>query len=365
MGKRILFLFNTVSIDVKKEKSTLGECASPLTVAAIYEALEKTGNEVIPLNVFNPQQVEECILKYQPVDLAFVIAEGFLDMPETLYNGSGAMAIRGLLSKFGIPSTHSDPEVMKICRNKDMTYRVLAEAGIRVPSFTVIDFEGGCSFWEQVEGLESRMSYPLFVKPAGGGSSICIDKHSVVWNRQELLQRVELVQAVLGNYPILVETYLPGREYTVGVMGNGERYVLPIVGFPVENGIRTAYNKLTRLHVDGVEILSEKDPKCGELVNMAYRCFEVLGASDLIRIDIKEDAGGICHIIDVNGTPSLSANASVVAMAEAVGIEYSELIGLLLYEAMKRANLDPNPQLVELITEPLLKFRSYYRGQVA
>ncbi|NLO89752.1 MAG: ATP-grasp domain-containing protein [Clostridia bacterium] len=365
MSQRILLLYNSVPTEIKKDNTILWECVSPLTVAAIYEALQQTGSEIIPVNLLSPKQLEETVSEQGPITLAFVIAEGFLEIPETLYNGFGAMAVREALMGLGIPSTHSCPEVMKVCRNKNLTYHVLRNAGIPVPDFFVIEFESGRSVEEQVEKLEEVLSYPLFVKPVGGGNSICIDKQSIVENREDLYDRIEILRAVLGDYPVLVETFLPGREYTVGVMGNGDCYVLPIVGFPTDTVVRSAQSKISPYAARKMDILDVRNSKCSELVDIAYRSFKTIGARDLVRIDIKEDSSGKCHVIDFNGTPSLSSTSSVVAMAEAVGIKYPELIGILLYEALKRAGIEPTAQLIELVSEPIAKLRAFHKEMVA
>jgi len=360
---RILFVYNSASIEEKAQNFALGECATAVTIGEIYETLLKTGREVIPLNLADPQQLEQLIAGHQ-VDMAFVIAEGFIDVPFTMFDGSGAMTIREILRDHGVPYTHSCPEVMKILRNKDCTHTVLSAAGIKVPSFAVVDGE------EDVEAfagkLERDMPYPLFVKPAGGGSSICIDNFSVVYNQKELVERVGMIRKLLGSQPILVETYLPGREYTVGVFGNRERFVLPVIGFAPEGGVRSPAEKglLRPTNVD-MEILPDTHPIAMSLTGLALKAFEVLGAQDIIRIDVKEDVNGVCHVIDVNGTPSLGANGSIAAMAAAGGITIQEMVALILYEAMCRENCPVTSQFADMVAEPLSKLRALNGPKVA
>ena len=362
MGK-ILFVYNSVSFQEKARNLVLGECASSVTVGSVYEALIKTGSEVIPLNLSNPGQLEQAAAARQ-ADMAFVIAEGFLDTPQTFYDGSGAMMIREILNGQGIPYTHSSPETMKILRNKDCTHRTLAAAGIKVPSFQVID--SGMDLEARGAEIEENMAYPLFVKPAGGGCSICIDKHSVVHNRRELVERVRMVQMMLRNQPVLVETYLPGREYTVCVLGNHERYVLPVIGFASDAGVRSAAVK-GALQYGGleVELLPEMHPVTLSLTSLGAIVFEVLGTQDIIRLDVKEDDQGICHVIDVNGTPSVAAAGSVMRMAAAAGIQQQEMIALVLYEALVRENIALPSSLTEMIAEPLGKLQLLKSHKVA
>lgn len=362
---RILFLFNSASFEEKVQNFTLGECASVVTVGAVYEALESTGSEVIPLNLFSPQQLEEAIISNN-VDVAFVIAEGFLDLPHTLYDGTGAMMVREILNLHGIPSTHSSPEAMMLCRNKDCTYHMLSAFGINVPSFSVIRPDDSVKLIERVAEIEEHVAYPLFVKPVGGGSSICIDKHSIVRDRRELLERVRMVQLMLESQPVLVETYLPGREYTVGVLGNGQKYVLPVIGFSPDTGVRSAVDKgAYRRVIPEVELLTDGDPVGMSLMSLGAKTFEVLGVRDIIRVDVKEDAHGVCHVIDVNGTPSLAPSGSIIIMAEAAGIEYKELVALVLYAAVHRENIIIPAQLMEIVADPLRKLGVLQGNKVA
>lgn len=360
---RVLFVFNSATYEEKAQNQVLGECASSITVASVYEALLKTGSDVIPLNLSNPVQLEE-IITAQGVDMAFVIAEGFLDLPHTFYDGSGAMMVREILNKHGVPYTHSSPESMKVLRNKDCTHSLLSSAGIKVPSFAVIGPEDHLE--AKAEKLEGDMFYPLFVKPAGGGSSICIDKHSVVNDRRELVDRVGMIRRVLDNQPVLIETYLPGREYTVCVVGNQERFVLPVIAFPSDAGVRSAADKGAFRHVNTqVELLPDMHPVALNLTGIAEKAFGVLGAQDIIRLDLKEDSQGICHVIDVNGTPSLGGTGSVVTMAAAAGIQQEEMVALIFFEAMARENCPMPSPLTEMVAEPIMKLRALHGHKVA
>ena len=94
MPKRILFLYNQVT--EAERIGPFGECALEKDVEKIKQGLIRSNNEILTLDLFSPEQLEEFIKRNQPIDMAFVIAEGFKDLPHTLYNGQGAALVRSI-----------------------------------------------------------------------------------------------------------------------------------------------------------------------------------------------------------------------------------------------------------------------------
>ncbi|HHX50158.1 MAG TPA: hypothetical protein GX711_01815 [Clostridia bacterium] len=351
MEKRILFAFNAVT--EKKRKGLFGECASWETVSTISHALLESGHQIWPINVHTHQQLISFVKKIPKPHLAFVYAEGFLGDPETLWDGSGPSILRNILSDFHIPSSHSTSEVMTLCRHKELTYQRLGSFGLAVPLYQVVnpkDF--------QATDLQGNLSFPLFVKPSGGGCSLGIDEFSIVQNMGDLQYKLRKIYEELGETPTIVETFLPGREYTVGVIGNDKKYVLPVIAFPQDEGIRSFWRKRNEKQSHW-SIIEASDPTFRTFREMAVHTFEALQASDVIRIDFKEDAQGKPHIIDVNGTPALTAGASLAFMADWLGINQQQLINLIVAQSLARFELEVPPRLQEIIGEPLLRLISY------
>lgn len=336
LKQRVLFLYNWVPDH--QRTSRFHECAKTETVERIIEALTSYEMDVVPVNVFNAAQLEEDIHRYTPIDVAFVIAEGFLDEPDSLYDGTGPLRIRAILESYGIPYTHSGVDTMEACRNKDLTYEILGKNGIAIPRFYVFSEK---EEKKDIEEAEKMVGYPMFVKPAGGGGSIGIDPQSVVRNRDEFTAKIAQLRKLIGEQPIIVETYLSGREYTVGVIGNGNPDVFPIVAFPEHFSVRSQQVKSIEYQARSeFELLEMLNPKGMNIRETAVRVFQALGAHDLIRLDMKEDELGNVYVIDVNGTPSLAAKGSLAYMAESLTISHSELVGFLLYVTMTRAGLN-------------------------
>lgn len=359
MPKNILFVYNQVS---KKYKHGLfRECTLDTDVKAIREALIKTKCNILSLDLYHPQQLENFIIENQPIDFAFVLAEGYKDDPHTLYNGYGAARVREQLKEHRIPSSHASIESMEICRNKDFTYQKLAEYEITIPKFFV--FDAHYRFRRKRFLTEiNRIGYPLMIKPAGGGDSIGITPKSVVHNMLELKHKIDYLKRTLGPEKLIVEQYLPGQEFTVGVLGGETKYILPIVAFPENWGIRftRTKNKEYRMQKQ-FKIIDQKDSLFSTLVDISVKSFLAVKASDVIRLDIKKDADGNLYVIDINGTPALSANGSLTFMASKVGLTHSQLIKIIFYESMVRNDLAPSQYLEEVIA-PLKKKLYPHKG---
>lgn len=343
LKQRVLFLYNWVPDH--ERTSRFHECAKMDTVKRITQALTDFEMDVVPVNLFNPAQLEEVIQSNAPLDVAFVIAEGFLDHPESLYDGSGPLEIWAILESHRIAYTHSGVETMEACRNKDLTYEALSRSGIAIPRFYAFS---GREERQDILRAEQAVGYPMFVKPAGGGGSIGVDPQSVVYHREQFLNKVSQLRKLIGDQPIIAETYLSGREYTAGVIGNGIPYVFPIIAFPEYFSVRSQKVKSVEYqNRNEFELLEMSDPKGIKIREAAVQVFQALGARDLIRIDLKEDDHGNVYVIDVNGTPSLATKGSLAYMAERLTISHSELVGFLLYVTMTREGLWIPPILQE------------------
>lgn len=345
----LLFLYNAVSPEARQGPFT--DCASWTTVQSLRLALRQAGYAIYPVNLHSQPQLEGILRRLPRPELAFVIAEGFLAEPASLYDGSGPARIRRLLARYNVPATHSSPLGMLRCRHKHLTYRVLARHHLPVPAHFLVrpDRPG----WRQrLQETASRLQFPLFVKPNGGGNSLGISQASVVHTMAQLEERVTSLVTVLGPEPILVESYLPGREYTVGLLGNGSPFVLPVLAFPLGYPVRdTERKKREHQEREGMEVLPCSHPGYAAFHRLAKKAFAALGACDVLRLDMKEDREGRLMIIDANGTPSLAATASLPYLAQAAGLSQANLVHLLLYQALQRHGLVPSHKLLALVTE--------------
>ncbi|HAJ33777.1 MAG TPA: hypothetical protein DCK79_10555 [Candidatus Atribacteria bacterium] len=359
MIKNILFVYNQVSH--RERKGLFRECIPTEDVDAIRQALIETNNNILSLDLLTPEQLDEFISKHQPIDLAFVLAEGYKNIPHTFYSGHGAATIRKQLNRYHIPCALSGIESMEICRNKDLTYLKLKEKNISIPGYFVFDTHLRFNRIKLLSQIK-KIGFPLMIKPAGGGDSIGITPKSVVHNLQELKNRFIALKKELGPEKLIIEKYLPGREYTVGVLGSKpKKYILPIIAFPKDHGIRytSTKNKEYKMR-EKFEIIYRDDERFKKLAQIAISTFDAVRANDAIRIDFMEDEFGNPYVIDVNGTPALSLTGSLTFMASKAGLTHSQLIKLIFYESIVRYNLAPTYLLEEIISKIQARLATYY-----
>lgn len=306
------------------------------TVDAIAEALRRFGCRVYKVEANDGAYGK---LKRLRLDIVFNIAEG-------LHGESRESHIPAILEMLGIPYTGSGPLTLAVSLNKAVTHELVSHNGIRSPRFQV--------FADPSEKLNKRMRYPFVVKPLLEGSSKGIRDGALVRDELSLGRQVSWI---IENYaqPALVEEFLPGREFTVGLLGNGEPLVLPIVEILFDRlpeGVSPIYSYEAKWIWDRPErpldmfrcpaILPKSLEE--EIVGMAVKAFKVLGCRDVCRIDIRLDREGKPVMLEVNPLPGLipdpEAHSCLPEAARVAGFTYDQLICRILFEALKRHNLE-------------------------
>jgi D-alanine-D-alanine ligase len=305
------------------------------TVNAIASALRKGGCRVIKIEADEDAYAK--LRRYRP-DIVFNIAEG-------LRGESRESHIPAMLEMLGIPYTGSNPATLAICLDKAMTHKVLSAYGIPSPKFQVFKRPG--------EELSGELSFPLVVKPLLEGSSKGIRSSSLVKDEESLRRQVSWVIKTYRQ-PAIVEEFMPGREFTVGLIGNEEPVVLPIVEICLEklpSGASPIYSYEAKWVWDTPENPLEifecpakvADDLKREIEEIAIKTFKVLNCRDLCRIDMRLDSEGVPRVLEVNPLPGLipdpKAHSCLPEAARAAGFTYDELICTILWQALKRYGL--------------------------
>jgi D-alanine-D-alanine ligase len=319
----------------QKSIDTFAEWDTWETITAVKEAIETYH----PVELIEADHRAYEKLKESKCDIVFNIAEGF--------NGLSREAqIPAMLDMLNIPYSGSDPLTLSICLDKARTKEILSYYKIPNAKFLFVD---------QIDQLEEvNLEYPLVVKPIGEGSSKGIYSSSFVKNKNDLLLEVN---RVLNEYnqPALIDEFLPGREFTVAIIGNNDNMeVLPIVeisyaDFPKDFIPIYSYEAKWTLDTRDKPLNIFSCPANidnsleNQIKETALNAFRVLRCRDWSRIDIRLDKNNVPNIIEINPLPGIlpnpEDNSCFPKAARTKGLNYSDMINRVLYVAAKRYGL--------------------------
>jgi D-alanine-D-alanine ligase len=310
----------------------VAEFDSDETIDFLEETIINLGYEVIRIG--NIYELTSHISSGERWDLIFNLSEG-------LYGRSREAQVPALLEAYGIHYTFSDPLTLALCLDKAMAKMVLKNVGIPTPDFFTVDsfdtMESRC--------LKNNINYPLFVKPLTEGTGKGINTESVVRNSQELIRQCEKLLAVY-KHPVLVEDYLPGREFTVGILGTGSN--ARVVGVmeirllsQAEPLVYSFANK--EFCEDRVEYILVSDLDIlREASEIALTAYKVLGCRDAGRIDLKADDNGRICFLEANPLAGLHpTHSDLPILCTKVGISFKILISEIIESALSRKDLSP------------------------
>jgi D-alanine-D-alanine ligase len=311
------------------------EWDAPETIAAVQNALEER-HEVILIDA--GEDAYTYLRTIRP-DIVFNMAEGSSGPCREGY-------IPSILEHLEIPYTASDPLTLNICLDKSRAKEILLYHGLPTSRFRVIN-DRDFSF--------NSLHYPLMVKPLYEGSSIGIRDDSLVNTHQQMRERVSWLMSYY-NEPALVEEFLPGREFTAAIVGNGnEARVLPLVEVLFDSlpcGVNPIYSYEAKWIWDQssnpLKIFQCPAELSEELrsniENICLRAYNVLRCRDWCRIDVRLNAAGRPHILELNPLPGIlpqpEDNSCFPKAARAAGMSYNQLINTVLDVACRRYRLE-------------------------
>jgi len=306
---------------------SLEEFDAEETIDAMKAVLEGEGHEVIKLGG-GPGLIDR--LKQTALDIVFNIAEGFQGRNREAH-------IPALLEFMNIPYTGSDPLTLSVTLDKSMAKRIVMSEAIPTPRF------------RKVRGLEDLhrldLSYPLFVKLCDEGSSKGVRLNSRVGDRNALEERVGWLLKTYGP-PVLVEEFVSGPEFTVGVLGNAHPEVLGVMqveikGVPLDQAIysleiKREWEKRVVYHCPA----RIDQALLGQIKEVAVRAYQVLDCRDVSRVDIRVGKDGIPYFLEINPLPGLSpVYGDLPIMARGMGWTYERLVKTIFHHALSRYGL--------------------------
>ncbi len=310
----------------------VAEFDSPETIDALERAIRAHGH--IVERVGNVRRLAGRLARGDRWDLVFNVAEG-------LTGRSREAQVPALLETFAVPFTFSDALVMALTLDKAMAKRVVRDSGVPTAPFAVVRSLGDLAAVD--------LPYPLFAKPiaegTGKGVSPCskaADPAALAAVCAELLDRY--------RQPVLVETYLPGREFTVGILGDGaDARALGVLEIELlADAEPEVYGYVNKERCeDLVRYRLADDATARAAARVALDAYRALGLVDAGRVDVRCDASGAPHFLEVNPLPGLHpTHSDLPILAAMTGMDHTTLIGAILHSAAARQGLGADPALL-------------------
>jgi D-alanine-D-alanine ligase len=292
------------------------------TIEAIEATLQDLGFETDRIG--NIRKLAARLVAGDRWDMVFNIAEGL--------KGFGREAqVPALLDAFEIPYTFSDPLVLSLTLHKGMTKHVINDLGIPTPEFAVV---------ETLSDIHAvRLPFPVFGKPVAEGTGKGITASSKITTRKALDSVCRSLLAAFDQ-PVLLETFMPGREFTVGITGTGEEAkavgaIEVVLRKDAEPGAYSYTNK--KKFEEFVEYRLVNDEMAQKAIEVSLAAWRGLGCRDGGRIDLRADAQGVPRFLEVNPLAGLNPLISdLPILCNLAGVSYRELISRIMDSALKR-----------------------------
>jgi D-alanine-D-alanine ligase len=262
------------------------------------------------------------------------------------------MHVPALLEMLDIPYSGAGPSCLGLCYNKSLVRGIAQAIDVPVPAETYFNTDDLAATIPSV--------FPALIKPNFGDASIGITKDAVVHTWEEAITCLGRLREQMPGCPILIQEFLPGPEYSIGIIGNpGQSYrVLP----PLEVDYSGLDSELPRL----LSYESKWVPESPYWTQISYRearldeearrkiidysniLFERLGCRDYARFDFRADAEGEIRLLEVNPNPGWCWDGKLNLMAEMAGLRYSDLLKLIIEAAQERVAAQHQGQIIPL-----------------
>jgi D-alanine-D-alanine ligase len=321
------------------------EWDSAETIDAVANALSPFG-DVIRIEANEDLPIR---LRTERPDIVFNIAEG-------LYGPNREAHVPAICEFYGVPYSGSDPFTLSLCLHKARTKDVLRAHGVPTAPFALIESESDLVSLLASDSplLRPTPDAPIFLKPVQEGSSKGITERNLVRSLTELEATARFLLTTYDQ-PVIAEAFLPGAEFTCGVLGNGRTArVLPLVGMnfgSLPAGALPIYGYEAKWvwdrpdePLDMFECPARVDLRLQHAIeDIVLRAYRLLGCRDWSRVDVRLDEQGIPNIVEVNPLPGIlpnpADNSCLPKAARAAGMSYDALIQSTLVAAADRTGV--------------------------
>jgi D-alanine-D-alanine ligase len=299
-------------------------------------ALVSGGHDTRLIGVDNAVEPVVAALRAESPDLVFNLAESF--------GGKSALesSVAGLLNLLGLRYTGSSPAGLLLAGDKSLSKKVLSFHSIKTPKFATL-YRGAVDW-------AGDISFPLIVKPPQEDASLGISAKSVVTDLRDLFNRIGELQSTFQQ-PVLVEEFVDGREFYVGVLGNVNAHALPVIeldfsGFPV--GVPRIASWEAKWGDDGAGAGAQfagtrsvfpadvGTSLVQRMQEVAVEAFHALRLRDYARIDLRVTENEEIYVIEVNPNCYLERESEFARAAAEDGVTYEALIARIIDLATAR-----------------------------
>ena len=309
-----------LALGMSQEESA--EFDSEVTIAALCAALESMGHDTVRIG--HLKALAGRLASGERWDAVFNICEG-------LRGYAREAEVPALLEGYDIPCVFSDPLTLSVALDKVWAKRIVRDQGVPTPAFAEIASPGDVA--------RVDLPFPLFLKPVAEGSGKGVNDRSRVNNPAEL-KATALDLLSRFRQPVIAESYLPGREFTVGITGTGDdAEVLGVMEItPTKKAIAHGYGYENKEHWEDKVILRLADDSEGRAAgDVALAAWRALRCRDGGRVDTRSDANGRPHFLEVNPLAGLNPQHSDLCfLARFRGFSYQDLIGKIMTSFLKR-----------------------------
>jgi D-alanine-D-alanine ligase len=294
------------------------------TIESLEDALHQLGHQTERIG--HARSLMQELLAGRRWDIVFNICEG-------MYGDSRESLVPALLDAYRIPYVFSGAVTLGISLNKAFAKQIIRDAGINTPPFMVVN--------QPDDAKRCQLTYPLFAKPIAEGTGKGVEDRSIIYTPDQL---AEVCLYLLNKFkqPVLVEEYLPGREFTVGVIGNGpDAYVVGAMEVIYGDGVSDIYSYDNK---ENYERRIHYEPATGEWIaqcaDISLKAWNALNANDGGRVDVRVDRFGKISFIEINPLAGLNpVHSDLPILCRMNRIEYPRLIGMIMDAAIKRTQI--------------------------
>jgi D-alanine-D-alanine ligase len=259
-------------------------------------------------------------------DVSQQLIDGSFDRAFVILHGRGGEdgQIQGVLESLSLPYTGSGLAGSVLSMNKALSKRIWQQQGLPTANFLLATPE------DDIKSLSDATGLPLFVKPVNEGSSIGMSKVNTI---EELRAALDL--ALQYDQEIMVESWIDGEEYTVGIL-NGE--ALPVIQLKTPNefyDFDAKYQATTTQYLCPTNLSADEESFCQLL---AIRAFEALKMEGWGRVDFMRDKTGLFYLLEANSIPGMTDHSLVPMAAKHAGLDFDQLVLRVLQTSMEVAN---------------------------